>query len=67
MDVDDIVGTIPGWTTAIFYDAQGRPYWRSDGESLAAPHPEDLRDQPMMCFACKQTLKNTPFSKGRKT
>ena len=36
----DPTGTIPGWKTAIFYDVQGRPYWRSDGLSLSAPQPE---------------------------
>jgi len=32
--------TIPGWKTAIFKDADGRPYWRSDGRPLTDPQPE---------------------------
>jgi hypothetical protein len=38
----DPTGTIGGWKTAIFYDGQGRPYWRSDGLPLDAPNFEDL-------------------------
>lgn len=38
---DPMVTTIPGWKTAIFYDATGKPYWRSDGKPLSDPQPKD--------------------------
>lgn len=38
----DPTGTIPGWKIAIFKDANGKPYWRSDGKPLTDPQPEDL-------------------------
>ena len=38
----DPTGLIPGWKVAIFKDASGTPYWRSDGRPLTDPQPEDL-------------------------
>lgn len=36
---------IPGWRVAIFRDATGTPYWRSDGRPLTEPQPETEEGQ----------------------